>query len=66
MGGNITLKSNYGYGCTFIFRMPLLEPSSPMSLQPEPIVAPHKLHAQIALWGGQAKEGKIHYWKMKS
>ncbi|HGJ5881575.1 MAG TPA: two component system sensor kinase [Arsenophonus nasoniae] len=58
MGGNITLKSNYGYGCTFIFRMPLLEPSSPMSLQPEPIVAPHKLHAQIALWGGQAKEGK--------
>ena len=57
MGGNITLKSDYGYGSTFIFRMPLLEPSSPMRLQPEPIIAPHRLHAQIALWGSQAKDG---------
>ena len=58
MQGKLTMFSTLGKGSTFILDLPLTDASEPLTLPPDPIIAPLALHKQLSLWGATPIEGE--------
>ncbi|MBB6155204.1 two-component system secretion sensor histidine kinase SsrA [Pseudomonas sp. JAI115] len=57
MGGNIDLRSQPGEGAVFAVHLPIHEPLEAAPLPVSRLVAPLRLHPQLALWGIVAQAG---------